>query len=451
MEWNMRALLTGTALGGVLGAIAVGFAAMAWPQDSKTTPEDPRALTYQQIELFAEIFARAQRDYVVPIDEREAMEAAINGMLTSLDPHSGYLNPEDFRSLQVQTSGEYGGLGIEVTMEDGFVKVISPLDESPASRAGIEPGDYITAINGKPIIGLTLNDAVKEMRGEKGTEIEITILREGTDPFPVKLVREVIQQKSVTWRKEAEDIGYIRISTFNERTSVLFEDALDKIGKEIGPRPRGLILDLRNNGGGLLEEAVRVSDQFLSGGEVVSTQGRRPIDVERRNATQAEVFKGVPIVVLINGGSASASEIVAGALQDRDRALVVGTTSFGKGSVQSVVPLGAERGAIRLTTARYYTPSGRSIQALGIEPDVMITQVRLSEEELARIKRFSEADLPHALSNESGEKRPDLRMPDEQPPEDYEGSDFQLEQAVRLLKEGRASASRLAMQADRAG
>lgn len=452
MEWNMRSLLTGTALGGILGAVAVGFAAMAWPQgQDQKSPEDPRVATYQQIELFAEIFARAQRDYVVPIDEREAMEAAINGMLTSLDPHSSYMNPDDFRALQVQTSGEYGGLGIEVTMEDGFVKVISPIDDTPAQRAGIQPGDFITAINGKPIIGLTLNDAVKEMRGERGTEIEITILREGTDPFPVKLVRDVVQQKSVTWRKEPDGVAYIRVSTFNERTGLLLEQAIEGITRDVGSRPNGIVLDLRNNGGGLLDEAVKVSDFFLSGGEVVSTQGRRPIDVERRNANKAEVFKGVPIVVLINGGSASASEIVAGALQDRGRALVVGTTSFGKGSVQSVIPLGAERGAIRLTTARYYTPAGRSIQALGIEPDVMITQVRLSEEELARIKRFSEADLPHALANENGTEPAKLRMPDEQPPEDYEGDDFQLERALQLLKEGRASTSRLAMQEDKAG
>jgi carboxyl-terminal processing protease len=372
-------------------------------------------------------------------------------MLTSLDPHSSYMNPEDFKSLQVQTSGEYGGLGIEVTMEEGFVKVISPIDDTPAQRAGIQPGDYITAIDGKPIIGLTLNDAVKEMRGEKGTEIEITILREGVDPFPVKLVRDVVQQKSVTWKEEPGDIAYIRVSTFNERTGTLLEEAVQGINREIGPKPAGIVLDLRNNGGGLLDEAVKVSDFFLSGGEVVSTQGRRPIDVERRNATKAEMFKGVPMIVLINGGSASAAEIVAGALQDRDRALVVGTTSFGKGSVQSVVPLGADRGAIRLTTARYFTPSGRSIQALGIEPDIMITQVQLTEEELARIQRFSEADLPHALANESGIERSKLRMPDEQPPEGYEGEDFQLERALQLLKEGRASASRLAMQEDKAG
>jgi carboxyl-terminal processing protease len=445
MEWNMRSLLTGTALGGVLGAAAVGFAAMAWPQQEGEKPDDPRTATYQQIELFAEIFARAQRDYVVPIDEQEAMSAAINGMLVSLDPHSGYLDPEDFQSLQVQTSGEYGGLGIEVTMEDGFIKVISPMDGTPAARAGIMPGDYITAINGKAIMGKTLNDAVKEMRGEKGTELEITVLREGMDPFDVTLMREVIQQQSVTARMEPANILYLRVSTFNERTDLLLEEALKTA--ERGPKLKGIIMDLRNNGGGLLDEAVKVSDHFLSGGEVVSTQGRRPVDVTRLSANRGEVFKGVPMVVLINGGSASASEIVAGALQDRERALVVGMTSFGKGSVQSVIPLGADRGAIRLTTARYYTPAGRSIQALGIEPDVMITQERLTEEELARIQRWSEADLPHALENESGEERPELRMPDEQPPEGYAGEDFQLERAIQLLTEGRATASRLALKA----
>jgi carboxyl-terminal processing protease len=259
----------------------------------------------------------------------------------------------------------------------------------------------------------------------------------------VKLVRDVIQQKSVTWRMEPGDIGYIRVSTFNERTDLLLEEAIDGLNK--GPKPKGIVLDLRNNGGGLLDQAIKVSDHFLSGGEVVSTQGRRPIDVARYNATRGEVFKGVPMVVLINGGSASASEIVAGALQDRDRALVVGTTSFGKGSVQSVILLKTLPGAIRLTTARYYTPAGRSIQALGIEPDVMVTQVRLTEEELAKVQRWTEADLPHALENENGEERKPLRMPDEQPPEGYEGEDFQLETAIRLLRDGHASASRLAL------
>jgi carboxyl-terminal processing protease len=437
-DFNMRSLLTGAALGVVLGGAAVGFSAFASPEDRA---EDPRMITYQQLDLFAEILARARQDYVTEIDEKAAMKAAINGMLTSLDPHSSYLDPDDFRSMQVQTSGEYGGLGIEVTMEDGFVKVISPMDDTPASRAGIQPGDLITAINGAPIIGQTLNDAVKEMRGEKGTDIDITILREGVDPFDVTLTREVIQQKSVTWKMQENDIGYIRISTFNERTTLLLEESIEEIAKETGSRPRGLILDLRNNGGGLLDQAVSVSDMFLSGGEVVSTQGRRISDMERYNARSGEVFKGTPMIVLINGGSASASEIVAGALQDRNRATVIGTTSFGKGSVQTVIPLGADRGAVRLTTARYYTPAGRSIQALGIDPDIEITQSRLTEEELARIKRWSEADLPHALANEDGEARQDISMPDEQPPEDWDGEDYQLKRAVEMLNEGTVTAS----------
>lgn len=434
----MRSLLTGAALGVVLGGAAVGFSAFAAPDDK---PQDPRMVTYQQLDLFAEILARARQDYVVEIDETAAMKAAINGMLVSLDPHSGYLDPDDFRSMQVQTSGEYGGLGIEVTMEDGFVKVISPMDETPASRAGIEPGDLITAINGKPIIGQTLNDAVKEMRGEKGTDIDLTILREGEDAFDVTLTREVIQQKSVTWEMKDADIGYIRVSSFNDRTTLLLEEGIEGIAKATGSRPRGLIIDLRNNGGGLLDQAVSVSDMFLSGGEVVSTQGRRLSDMERYNARSGEVFKGVPIIVLINGGSASASEIVAGALQDRNRATVLGTTSFGKGSVQTVIPLGASRGAVRLTTARYYTPAGRSIQALGIDPDIEITQARLTEEELAKIKRWSEADLPHALANEDGEVRREVSIPDEQPPVDWEGEDFQLERAIQMLKEGSVTAS----------
>lgn len=434
----MRSLLTGAALGVILGGATVGMSSLAWPQDN---PVDPRIETYKQLDLFAEILARAQQDYVVEIDETEAMQHAINGMLTSLDPHSGYMSPDDFQSMTVQTSGEYGGLGIEVTMEDGFIKVISPMDDSPASRAGIEPGDLITSINGKPIIGQTLNDAVKEMRGERGSDILITILREGEDAFDVTLTREVIQPKSVTWHMEDSDIGYLRVSTFNERTTLLLEEALDGISEETGARPKGIVLDLRNNGGGLLDQAVSVSDMFMSGGEVVSTKGRRANDTERYNARAGEVYKGVPMVVLINNGSASASEIVAGALQDRGRATIVGETSFGKGSVQTVIPLGADRGAIRLTTARYYTPAGRSIQALGIEPDIEIAPERLTEEDLARIKRWSEADLPNALQNEAGEKRRDVHMPDEQPPEAWEGEDYQLERAVEMLQNGTVTAS----------
>ena len=427
----MRSLVAGAALGMALGGIVVGMSSAAW---TETRPSDPRAETYRQLDLFAEILARAQTDYVEEIDEAEAMEAAINGMLTSLDPHSGYLSSEDFRAIQVQTSGQYGGLGIEVTGEDGFVKVVTPMDDTPASRAGIESGDLITAVDGRPIIGLPVNDAVKEMRGAAGSDITITILREGEDPFDVTLTREVIQPKSVNSRVVDEDIAYLRISTFNERTTMLLEAALSDVAGQIDGRPAGIILDLRNNGGGLLDQAVSVSDLFLSGGEVVSTIGRRANDMERYNARSGEVLKGVPIVVLINNGSASASEIVAGALQDRGRATVLGVTSFGKGSVQTVIPLGAERGAIRLTTARYYTPAGRSIQATGIEPDLEVAGTRLSEEDLEKIRVYSEADLYNALDNEDGSERRGPHLPDDQPPEGYEGEDYQLDRAVDFLR-----------------
>ena len=434
----MRSWLTGIAIGALIGVTIVGFSSKGWSEDS---PRDPRQETYRQLDLFAEILARAQADYVVEIDETEAMEAAINGMLTSLDPHSGYMAPDDFRDMQVQTSGEYGGLGIEVTMEDGFVKVVTPMDDTPASRAGLESGDLFTAIDGRPIIGRTLNDAVKEMRGAVGTDITITILRENVDPFDVTLTREVIRPKSVVSRMEDGDIGYLRVSTFNERTTVLLDEALDTVSGATGGRPTGLVLDLRNNGGGLLDQAVSVSDMFLSSGEVVSTIGRRPTDIDRYNAQRGERFKGVPIIVLINGGTASAAEIVAGALQDRNRATVLGTLSFGKGSVQTVIPLGADRGAIRLTTARYYTPAGRSIQSTGIEPDIEVASTRISEEEMEKIRRFSEADLPNALDNESGEGRRAPHVPDDQPPEGYEGDDYQLERALEILREGAQTAS----------
>ncbi|MEM1035443.1 MAG: S41 family peptidase [Pseudomonadota bacterium] len=426
----MRAMLTGAAIGVVMGATAFAVTTAAWP-DSQ---QDKRLATYQQLDLFTDVLARAKADYVEEIDEVEAIEAAIDGMLGSLDPHSAYLSTSDFERMQVTTSGEYGGLGIEVTQEDGFVKVVTPMDDTPASRAGLEPGDYLTAINGQPIVGLSLDDAVRDMRGPAGSDITVTVLREGEDAFDVTLTREVIQPKSVTWRAEEVDIAYLRISTFNERTTILLEEALDDIRDEIGARPKGIVLDLRNNGGGLLDQAITVSDLFLSGGEVVSTIGRREGDVARYNARGGEEFRNVPIVVLINEGSASASEIVAGALQDRDRATVLGMTSFGKGSVQTVIPLGADRGAIRLTTAKYYTPSGRSIQATGIEPDLEVANERLSEEDLAKIRRYTEADLPNAIENEEGSERAVPHIPDDMPPEDYEGEDYQLERAIDLLQ-----------------
>ena len=427
----MRSWLLGSALGVVLGMSFIGASSIAW---SANAPDSKRVETYRQLDLFAEILARVQSEYVVEIDETEAMQAAINGMLSSLDPHSNYLAPEDFRAMQVQTSGEYGGLGIEVIMDDGFVKVVAPIDDTPASRAGLQAGDLLSAINGKSIVGKDLTDAVKEMRGEIGTKIRITVLRAGEDPFDVELTREVIRPKPVVHRVIDNDIAYLRISAFNERTTEILDRALDDLRDDIGRRPAGIILDLRNNPGGLLDQAVSVSGMFLDGGEVVSTRGREQNDIERYNATRGHRFADTPIIVLINGGSASAAEIVAGALQDRGRAKVLGMQSFGKGSVQTVIPLGAQNGAIRLTTARYYTPAGRTIQSTGITPDYEVSQRIITEEDLESMRRFSEADLPNALDNDAGELRPEIHLPAEQPPEEYEGDDFQLDRAVEKLR-----------------
>ncbi len=427
----MKSWLAGVGVGAVLGVGMVGVSAFAWPD---TTGSDPRADVFGKLEVFGDALAEVQSKYVVDVDEGKAIEAAINGMLTSLDPHSSYLTPDDFRDIQVDTSGQYGGLGIEVIPEDGFVKVVAPIDDTPASRAGLKSGDLLTAINGQQIVGQPFNDALKQMRGAVGTDITITVLRPGEEAFDVTLTREIIRPKYVTSRVEDGKIGYVRLSGFNERTTILLEEALTGIASETGGRPNGLVLDLRNNPGGLLDQAVSVSDVFLSGGEVVSTIGRRPTDIDRYNARSGEIFKGVPVIVLINGGSASAAEIVAGALQDRGRAKVLGVTSFGKGSVQTIIPLGADRGALRLTTARYYTPAGRSIQATGIEPDIEVAQERISEEELERLRLFSEIDLPNALENEAGLARREPHIPADQPPEDYEGTDYQLDRALDILR-----------------
>lgn len=437
----MRSWLAGVGVGAVLGAGLVGASLFAW---SDANAQDPRAEIYGKLGIFSEVLAFVQTDYVTEVDKTEVIEAGINGMLASLDPHSSYLNPEDFRDIQVDTSGEYGGLGVEIIPEDGFIKVVAPIDDTPASRAGLKSGDLLTAIDGTPVI---VKDAVKTMRGPVGTDITITVLREGVDPFDVTLTREVIRPKSVKASLEEGNIGYVRLSGFNDRTTLLLEEALTDLAREAGGKPNGIVLDLRNNPGGLLDQAVSVSDMFLSGGEVVSTFGRHTANDKRYNAGPGEVFKGVPIVVLINRGSASAAEIVAGALQDRARAQVVGVTSFGKGSVQTVMPLGPDRGALRLTTARYYTPSGRSIQGTGIDPDIEIAQERLSDEEIERLRElndadgpapvpaFSEADLPNALVNEDGTERRGPHIPDDQPPEGYEGEDYQLERAYEILRD----------------
>lgn len=330
---------------------------------------------YQQLDMFGDIFERIRASYVEEVDAAELIEAAINGMLTSLDPHSGFLPPRDFDDMRVQTRGEFGGLGIEVTMEDGFVKVVSPIDGTPADAAGIEAGDFITAVDGEAVMGMTLDQAVELMRGPVGSEIVITVVREGrTEPFDVSIVRDTIRLTAARVRLE-NDAVVARVTTFNDQTWPNLRDGLAEAIEEAGglDAVSGVVLDLRNNPGGLLTQAIRVSDAFLDQGEIVSTRGRNPEDGERFNATAGDLIEGRPMVVLINGGSASASEIVAGALQDHRRAVVVGTRSFGKGSVQTVIPLRGE-GAMRLTTSRYYTPSGRSIQALGVSPDIVVEQ-----------------------------------------------------------------------------
>ncbi len=413
--------------------LAACVGALAW-----SAPDDRgRGDMYRELELFADVLARVEQDYVTDIDDREAIEAALQGMLTSLDPHSSYMNAEDFRDMQVQTRGEYGGLGIEVTSEEGVVRVVSPIDGTPAARAGVQAGDYITAVDGESIVGLSVSDAVNRIKGQAGSNVTITIAREGVDPFDVTMTREIINVRAVSARMEGADIGVIRISTFNERTGDMLAEAIRTVRRDGGTRLRGIVLDLRNNPGGLLDQAITVSDAFLDGGEVVSTRGRQPEDVQRYNARRGDDLAGVPIVVLINGASASAAEIVAGALQDRNRALIVGTTSFGKGSVQTVIPLdGGRDGALRLTTARYYTPAGRSIQGAGIDPDMEVASRRVDPARLERLG-ISEADLPNALDNESGAQRRGLHVPDDQPPESWDADeDYQMKRALDFLRQG---------------
>ncbi len=362
---------------------------------------------YQQLDLFGDIFDRIRAQYVEETDPAELIEAAINGMLTSLDPHSGYLPPQEFDDMQVQTRGQFGGLGIEVTQENGWVKVVSPMDDTPAFRAGIQAGDFITHVNGESTLGLTLDQAVEKMRGPVGSEIIITVVREGTpDPFDVSIIRDTIKLTAVRARLEGSTV-VLRVTTFNDQTYDNLEAGLTKIVAEAGgaDKVNGVVIDLRNNPGGLLTQAIAVADAFLDRGEIVSTRGRNPEDGERFNASPGDLSGGKPVVVLVNGGSASASEIVAGALQDHRRAIVVGTQTFGKGSVQTIVPLRGD-GAMRLTTSRYYTPSGRSIQALGVSPDIIVDQPPRAEAEAAtedeadRPQR-TEADLRGRLENDS--------------------------------------------------
>ena len=354
---------------------------------------------YRQLDLFGDVLERVRADYVEKPEDEKLIESAINGMLSSLDPHSSYLSPKSFRDMQVQTRGEFGGLGIEVTMDKGVVKVVSPIDDTPADRAGVLAGDLITHLDKEQIVGLTLGDAVEKMRGRVNTPILLTIVRKGKeDPIEIKIVRDVIRINPVKARAE-DDVAYVRITTFNERTTANLRKSITKLKKSIGKKLKGYVIDLRNNPGGLLDQAISVSDAFLDKGAIVLTRGRNADEAQRSNARVGDITGGKKIVVLINGGSASASEIVAGALQDHKRASIVGTRSFGKGSVQTIIPLGAN-GAIRLTTARYFTPSNRSIQAKGIDPNFVVEQVLPEELKTKKIQPRGESSLRGHLKNE---------------------------------------------------
>jgi len=362
--------------------------------------------TYRQLNLFGDVFERVRADYVEKPDDSKLIEQAINGMLNGLDPHSSYMDPKSFRDMQVQTRGEFGGLGIEVTMEDGLVKVVTPIDETPAAKAGVMANDIITQLDGEQVQGLTLNQAVEKMRGPVNTKIKLTIMRKGQDkPIEVSITRDVIRVRSVRMRTEGEDVGYIRITQFNEQTSEGLKKAITDITTQISnDKLKGYVLDLRNNPGGLLDQAISVSDAFLERGEIVSTRGRNAEETQRYSARAGDLTKGKPIIVLINGGSASASEIVAGALQDHKRATILGTRSFGKGSVQTIIPLGNNNGALRLTTARYYTPSGKSIQAKGIVPEIEVLQ-EVPDELKARADTKGESLLRGHLKAAEGDEK----------------------------------------------
>ena len=409
----------------ILGAFSALFLIAPLTTKAQSNNEE----TYRQLTLFGDVFQRVREDYVEEVSDQDLVEAAINGMLTSLDPHSAYLPDDNFQKMQVQTRGKFGGLGIEVTMENGFVKVVSPIDDTPADKAGILPEDLIISVDGESIVGLTLNDAVEKLRGPIGSNVEISVQRAQDEPFEVNIIRDEIKIRSVRSRLY-ETIGYIRITTFSEQTSPGLQKAMDDLQAETAEGLTGLVLDLRNNPGGLLSEAIRVSDAFLEKGEIVSTRGRGENDIQHAYARPGDISDGLPLVVLINSGSASASEIVAGALKDHRRAVVMGTRSFGKGSVQTITPMPGH-GAMRLTTALYFTPSGVSIQAKGISPDIEVALARIEKLEGGPVR---EEDLRGALdSREVGaEATTDNAVPaDSQDPIEV---DYQLARAVDLLR-----------------
>ena len=383
---------------------------------------------YKQLNLFGEVYERVRNEYVEKVSDKELIEAAINGMLQSLDPHSSYLNADSFTEMKIQTKGEFGGLGIEVTMENGLVKVVSPIDDTPAAKAGLQSGDYISHIDEEPVMGLTLSEAVDKMRGPINTNLKITIIREGKEAFDLNLKRAIIKVTSIKAKKE-QDVAYIRITSFTQKTFKNLVKEYNKLNLEMKGNLKGLVLDLRNNPGGLLDQAVSVSDAFLERGEIVSTRGRDNKGEQRYNASKGDITNGLPIVVLINGGSASASEIVAGALQDHKRGILMGTQTFGKGSVQTIIPV-TSKGAVRLTTARYFTPSGSSIQAKGISPDIYVPQSKLEILENNNSRR--EADLRGALDseNDQGNKKDNIGSNDEE----NTVNDYQLNRAIELIR-----------------
>jgi carboxyl-terminal processing protease len=396
----------------ILGAAAGASLTMLATQEhfalaGGNTPPPATNEVYRQLNAFGDVFDRVRADYVDKPDDEKLIQSAINGMLSGLDPHSSYMDPNSFREMEVDTRGEFGGLGIEVTLEDGLVKVIAPIDDTPAAKAGILAGDLITKLDGQDVQGLTINQAVEKMRGPVGSKIRLTIVRKGQDkPLEVTLARDVIHVSSVRFHKEGDDVGYIRITQFNEQTTDGLKKAIADLSGQIpGDKLKGYVLDLRNNPGGLLDQAISVSNTFIKQGEIVSTRGRNPDESQRFYATptNGDLINGKPLVVLINGGSASASEIVAGALQDHKRATIVGSQSFGKGSVQTIIPLGAGSGALRLTTARYFTPSGRSIQARGITPDIKILQ-EVPDEVKGRLEAVAEATLRGHLKAQGNEE-----------------------------------------------
>ncbi|MEN8129137.1 MAG: S41 family peptidase [Pseudomonadota bacterium] len=421
---------SGLLIGITLGvALSLGHGVLAKREQQATVP-------LEELRTFTDVYARIKKDYVVEIEDKVLLENAIRGMLSGLDPHSSYLNEEEFRELQIGTTGEFGGLGIEVGMEDGFVKVISPIDDTPAQRAGVKAGDLIIRLDDRPVKGMTLNEAVKVMRGKRGTNIVLTIVREGANkPLKISITRDVIRVKSVKSRLLEPNYGYVRVTNFQSKTTRNLIDAVDNLEKQNNGVLNGLVLDLRNNPGGVLTGAVGVSDAFLENGLIVYTEGRVEDSVLRYSATKGDVLQGAPLVVLINGGSASASEIVAGAMQDHKRAIIMGTRSFGKGSVQTILPL-KENSALKLTTARYFTPAGTSIQAEGIEPDIVLENLKVAEIEKDVFSPLKEADLARHLANGNGEKKNDKNQDsnDKKDKKSLASTDYQLYEALNLLK-----------------